>query len=110
VLALILEIFKNYRPLAFFGGLAAFFALSGMAAGIPVLQDYYRDQYIRHVPFAILSTGLMIIAFLSMSIGLILDTVTAHNHFLYGLRLLDSATPRDRSERARPVSTSAGQS
>jgi glycosyltransferase involved in cell wall biosynthesis len=90
VLALIMEIFRNYRPLAFFGSLALLFLAAGAAAGIPVLQEFLRIRYITHVPLAILATGLMTISFLAISIGLILDTVTAHTQFRYALRLLDS--------------------
>ena len=93
VLKLIFTIFRNYRPLAFFGSLACFFGLGGLAAGFPVLLDYYREQYVLHVPLAILATGLMTIAGMCVSIALILDTVAANNRFQYALRLVD-ANPR----------------
>jgi glycosyltransferase involved in cell wall biosynthesis len=93
VLKLIFTIFRNYRPLAFFGSLACFFSLGGLTAGYPALVDYYRVQYVLHVPLAILATGLMIIAFMCLSIALILDTVAANNRFQYALRLVDSSSP-----------------
>jgi hypothetical protein len=52
------------------------------------LTDDYRSHYIIHT-LVILATGLMIVAVVSLCIGVILDNVTANNHFQYGLRLID---------------------
>ena len=93
MLQLILEIFKNYfRPLAFFGGLAIVCALSAVAAAIPVFQDYWSRKI--HLPRSAGDSrhGPDDQRFLSLSIGLILDTVTAHSRFQYALRLIDSGS------------------
>jgi glycosyltransferase involved in cell wall biosynthesis len=89
IIILILYIFKNYRPLSFFSAVAFFFFVAGALAGYPPVRDYYVSQYIFHLPLAILATGLMILAFISLCIGLILDNVAANNSFQYRLRLLD---------------------
>ncbi len=76
VLSTIGNILRYYRPLVFFGGGAVLFALLGLIAGIPVIEDWINERYIRHVPLAILATGLEIIAIILTAIGLILDSIT----------------------------------
>ncbi|MBT8439172.1 MAG: glycosyltransferase family 2 protein [Gammaproteobacteria bacterium] len=76
VLSTIGNILRYYRPLKFFGGAAILFALLGLVAGIPVIDDWIRERFIYHVPLAILATGLEIIAIVLAAIGLILDSIT----------------------------------
>jgi glycosyltransferase involved in cell wall biosynthesis len=76
VLGTIGNILRYYRPLFFFSGAAMLLALLGLIAGIPVIDEWIRERYIRHVPLAILATGLEIIAIVLASIGLILDSIT----------------------------------
>ncbi|MCG8672847.1 MAG: glycosyltransferase [Pseudomonadales bacterium] len=83
VLLIIFQLLRHYRPLVFFGGLSLLFFFTGLLAGYPVLEDWFLHQYIYHVPLAILSTGLMVIAFISMSLGLILDSIAHHNKMKY---------------------------
>ena len=60
----------------FFGGTAIFFAILGLIAGVPVIEEWLNERYIRHLPLAILATGLEIVAIVLMAIGLILDSIT----------------------------------
>lgn len=76
VLSTIGNILRYYRPLVFFGGAAIFFALLGLISGIPVIEEWITERYIRHVPLAILATGLEIVAIVLAAIGLILDSIT----------------------------------
>lgn len=76
VLNTIWNILRYYRPLFFFGGGAVLFALVGLTAGLPVITDWISERYIRHVPLAILATGLEIVAIVLAAIGLILDSIT----------------------------------
>lgn len=76
VLSTIWRILRYYRPLIFFGWVAAFFSTLGLISGIPVIDDWLLYKYINHVPLAILATGLEIIALVLMAIGLILDSIT----------------------------------
>ena len=43
---------------------------------IPIFVTYVQEGIVPRLPTAVLSTGLMIVAILSMSSGLVLDTVT----------------------------------
>ena len=88
VLRTLLSIFKDYKPLSFYGGLALLFFLLGILAGIPVLAEYARTSYITHVPLAILASALEIMALLSLSSGLVLDTLVKADKRNYELSLL----------------------
>ena len=76
ILFTIVSLVREERPLIFFSGLFAFFALVSLAFGIPVIIDYFQTGLVPRLPTAVLSVGLMMLAFLSLASGLILDTVT----------------------------------
>jgi glycosyltransferase involved in cell wall biosynthesis len=67
---------KEERPLAFFGLLSAFLALLSVALGIPVIVEFVKTGLVPRLPTAVLATGLMMLASLSLVCGLILHTVT----------------------------------
>ena len=75
VLFVIMQILRYYKPFVFFGWLSILFFLAGLTAAVPVIQDWIQYQYIRHVPLAILATGLEIVAALMFGVGLILDSI-----------------------------------
>ncbi|HEN3568466.1 TPA: glycosyltransferase [Yersinia enterocolitica] len=76
VLSTIGNILRYYRPLVFFGSTALIFAVIGIIAGIPVIDEWIRERFISHIPLAILATGLEIFAIVFAAIGLILDSIT----------------------------------
>jgi glycosyltransferase involved in cell wall biosynthesis len=88
VLYAIARVTRHYRPLQFFGMIAALFVAAGLLAGIPVASDWIQYQYIHHVPLAILATGLELLAALSLGIGLILDSVVHLERLAYERDLL----------------------
>src|ERR1700761_1076384 len=67
---------REERPLIFFSSIAALFAAVAVLIGAPVVSEYVRTGLVPRLPTAVLATGLMVIAFLSLTCGLILDTVT----------------------------------
>lgn len=88
VLITIVHILRYYRPFAFFGSVAGLFALAGLWAATPVFNDWIREQYIRHLPLAVLATGLEIVAVLMMVIGLILDSIAQQDKRIFERELL----------------------
>src|SRR3954468_3268641 len=78
-LRILLTIFRLYRaerPLRFFATLGAALALVAVGLAIPVLVTYFETGLVPRLPTAVLAMGLMLLAFLSVSAGLVLDTVT----------------------------------
>lgn len=72
------QIARFYRPLMWFSFVSLAFALLGIATSIPVLVDWFTTGYIYHVPLAILATGLELVSFIFVCIGLILDSISYH--------------------------------
>ena len=72
----IVKLFKNERPLAFFGlGFLVSGAISVLLA-VPLFQEYLRTGLVPRFPTAILCTGLMLLGMILLACGLVLDTVT----------------------------------
>jgi glycosyltransferase involved in cell wall biosynthesis len=67
---------REERPLVFFATIAFLFAAVAAVIGAPVVSEYLHTGLVPRLPTAVLATGLMVIAFLSLTCGLILDTVT----------------------------------
>jgi hypothetical protein len=76
ILATILALFKDERPLQCFGLAFALLATGSLALAIPIVHTYLETGLVPRFPTAILATGIMLLAFLSLTCGVILDTVT----------------------------------
>lgn len=72
----ILKLYRSEKPLRFFAVIGAFLALVSIGLAIPIIVVYLETGLVPRLPTAVLSTGLMIVAVLSVSSGLVLDTVT----------------------------------
>jgi hypothetical protein len=67
---------RREKPLAFFSVLAGVLAALSVGLSIPVFETYLETGLVPRLPTAVLSTGLILLSFLSLACGLILDTVT----------------------------------
>jgi hypothetical protein len=76
ILKLIFTLYKNEKPLAFFGILAAVLALLSIGLALPIVFEWLKTGLVPRLPTAILCAAIMILAFLSVTAGLILETVT----------------------------------
>lgn len=75
VIMAIASLFKNYRPLKFFGLVALILLAAGLIAGVPVILEYFSTGLVERFPTAILAVGFVFLASLAFCAGLILDTV-----------------------------------
>ncbi|HXQ83755.1 MAG TPA: glycosyltransferase [Xanthobacteraceae bacterium] len=76
ILWTVLKLYRAERPLALFGSLGIALAIMSVGLAIPIVITYVEEGIVPRLPTAVLSTGLMLLAFLSIAVGLILDTVT----------------------------------
>jgi glycosyltransferase involved in cell wall biosynthesis len=76
ILFTIFNLYRSERPLPFFAGLAAALAIISIGLAIPIFITFIETGLVPRLPTAVLSTGLMLLAFLAVSVGLVLDTVT----------------------------------
>jgi glycosyltransferase involved in cell wall biosynthesis len=76
IVGTILKLYRSEKPLRFFTAIGMFLALVSIGLAIPVVVIYLETGLVPRLPTAVLSMGLMIVALLSVSSGLVLDTVT----------------------------------
>jgi glycosyltransferase involved in cell wall biosynthesis len=67
-------ILKSYKPLTFFGLCSLGLCLLGLAAGARPIYEYITERYVHAVPSAILAAALVLLASLSLSLGLLLNS------------------------------------
>lgn len=72
----VLKLYRAERPLALFGSVGIALGLIAIGLAVPIFITYLQQGLVPRLPTAVLSTGLMLVAFLSIACGLILDTVT----------------------------------
>lgn len=75
ILKTIVNLCKQERPLIFFSLMALIFALIGLVFGAPIIYTYFKTGFVLRLPSALLATGFEIMAALSMTCALILDSV-----------------------------------
>jgi uncharacterized membrane protein len=102
ILSTFLNLYRSERPLAFFGVLGVALAVVSVALAIPVFATYLEQGVVPRLPTAILSTGLMLLAFLFAVAGLILDTVTRGRRETKLLAYLAQQAPGQDHDRRRP--------
>jgi glycosyltransferase involved in cell wall biosynthesis len=76
IMSTILHLYRSERPLIFFAVVGALLAALSVLLAVPVVVTYVETGLVPRIPTAVLSTGLMILAFLSIAVGFVLDTVS----------------------------------
>ncbi|MBU1168342.1 MAG: glycosyltransferase family 2 protein [Proteobacteria bacterium] len=77
VLWKLFSLLRAIKPLTFFGSMGMAFFFLSLASGYLPIHDYLSspDHYVRHVPLAILATGLMLISVGSVFMGVLLHAI-----------------------------------
>jgi len=96
VLMALFSILRYNRPLFFFGSIAILFAAFGMAIGSLPVVEFYHTGLVLHIPSAILASGLMVSAFVTLAIALVLDSVVHFHRYDAELRLIEMEAARHR--------------
>lgn len=94
ILSLILTLIRHERPILFFGVIGFVFALIGLILGIPVIVEFFETGLVPRLPTAVLALGMILIAFMSWMIGVILDGVLKARRELMRLSYLRFSPPR----------------
>jgi glycosyltransferase involved in cell wall biosynthesis len=96
ILFTIAKLIREERPLLFFSAIAAVLAAIALLLGWQLLAYFIAHGTVPRLPTALLATGLVIIAFLSLMSGLILDTVTRGRWEAKRMAYLALRGPQDR--------------
>ncbi len=96
ILWAMLLLFKQMRPFALFGAVWLVLSTVSVALAWPVLMHFLETGLVPRIPTAVLSTGMMIVAFLSLVCGLILHHVSRSHLEVKRLHYLSLPAPRSR--------------
>lgn len=105
ILRTIISLTKREKPILFFGSIFALLATTSLGLGIPVIVDFLQTGLVPRFPTAILSASIMLLAFLFLFAGIILDTVTrgrAETKRLHYLSIAHFSGEDDRGASGKP--------
>ena len=88
VLQTILVLFKEYKPMRFFGWVAALLAVAAAAFFIPILVEYIQTHLVPRFPTLFLSLFLAVSSLLSLFTGLTLDVIAQKDRKEYELKVI----------------------
>lgn len=83
VLCTIFNLFKEYRPMTFFGGVSIAFMSTAAILFVPLGLEYIKTGLVPRFPTLIIITFLALASLLSFACGLILDVVVKKHRALY---------------------------
>ncbi len=87
VLRTIFRLYKNYRPMGFFGGLAAILVVIAAILFIPIFVHFCQTGLVPNFPTLIVSGFIAMAAIISFFAGLILATIVEKDRQEYEFRL-----------------------
>lgn len=93
ILSLIVGLIRHERPMLFYGLVGALLAIAGALIGVPVIVEYFDTGLVPRLPTAVLAVGVVIVAFMSWMIGLILDGVLKARREISRLNYLSHEPP-----------------
>ena len=76
ILNTILTLFRDYKPLTFFGAMGLFLIVVGFIPGIVVIVEFVKTGLVPRLPSAVLAVGLVLSGMLLFVVGLVLHTIT----------------------------------
>ena len=89
VLKTILNLFVEYRPLAFFTILSTIFFIISICFGIPVFMEYFKTGLVPRFPTLIFAGFMLMISMILLICGIILNVVVKKHQKLYELITLN---------------------
>jgi hypothetical protein len=99
ILRAITLLIKGERPLAFFSVVFAILAAAALALAIPVAVTFFETGLVPRLPTAVLAASTMLLAFLSLACGFVLDTVTRGRIEMKRLHYLRLPAPGETARR-----------
>jgi glycosyltransferase involved in cell wall biosynthesis len=89
ILNTILTLFRDYKPLTFFGSIGLILIAIGLIPGLIVVYEFIETGLVARLPSAVLSVGIILSGMLSITVGLVLHSIARRSQELdYQLRIL----------------------
>ena len=108
VLLTIAKLFRTYRPMGYFGIIAALLLLLSAGFVTPVIADYFRTGLVQRFPTLIVSCFVAIAAIQSFFSGLILKTIYQKNRQDFEIDLYRAMAQEAAASQPRAAEKNAG--
>ena len=89
VLKTIARLFKEYKPMHFFGIISIIFFIITLIFVIPVFIDYFKTGLVERFPTLIFSGFMLMVSLFSLMCGIILEVVVKKHRQLFELHLIN---------------------
>ena len=83
-----MKLFKDYKPMIFFGWLSLIFFVLAVCFGLPVFIEYFETGLVERFPTLIFAGFLMIASLLMIVCGLILEVIVTKYRQMFELMLI----------------------
>ncbi len=103
ILELVSHLIKEERPADFFGSVSIALVLLSLGLGAPLILEFAQTGLVPRIPTAILATGIMVLAALMLTCGIILETVTTARREMKRLTYLQIPVVRGRPVSMEPA-------
>jgi glycosyltransferase involved in cell wall biosynthesis len=102
ILRLLVVLFRDYRPLAFFGTIGAIVATAGLAAGSAPISEYFHTGLVNRLPLAVLAASLMTLSIFVGLAGVLLEANLRYHREAYHIQIRKFRAPVQRPSRSYP--------
>jgi glycosyltransferase involved in cell wall biosynthesis len=102
IMRLLVVLFRDYRPLAFFGTIGALLAGFGLVAGSAPILEYFHTGLVNRLPLAVLAASLMTLSILLGLAGILLEANLRYHREAYHIQIRKFRAPAQRQPRSYP--------
>jgi glycosyltransferase involved in cell wall biosynthesis len=102
ILRLLVVLFRDYRPFAFFGTVSGVMAALGLLAGSIPVNEYLHTGLVNRLPLAVLAASLMTLSILIGLVGVVLEANLRYHREAYHIQLRKFRAPMQKSSRSYP--------
>lgn len=96
---MIFGLFRDYKPLTFFGSIGLALMLLGLYPGGLVINEFLKTGLVPRLPSAVLAVGLEMAGMLAVTVGLVLHTIVRRSlEVEYQLRSIFDETRNNKAE------------
>jgi glycosyltransferase involved in cell wall biosynthesis len=93
ILRLLVVLFRDYRPLLFFGGQALAAAVAGFVFGSIPVAEYFQTGQVNRFPLAVLAASLVSLSIIVGLVGLVLESNLRYHREAYHIQLRKFGAP-----------------
>lgn len=96
VIGTIINLFRTYKPMNFFGIISLILFLAGIGFSIPVIVDFFKTGFVNRFPTLFVCCFVILTSIISFFSGLILQTITWKNKQDFEMQLHNVKRDYDR--------------